>query len=807
MGFRAAPAAPVDAPVEAVYSDEFVELVAWFWTEGSIHPPSHDLDAPHARATIAQSARANPDKCARIVHALEKEFGPAGPRNWGVTGPDVDGGMTWRLSRDRAKQLCAVAPDRVPTMGFLRSLTRQQLDLFVAVSLLGDGHVRPQTGQMLLTQKRYDQAERFADAVSLSGRRCRIFQADGRRWAVSVYRSTPLIGLSHVRRSDTQWRTETLTGVVWCPQVANGTWFAQRSGHRYFTGNSTPFEFPEVAAAAQKFLAFNDAIGMSDAQLKPFLTTLGDITSVTGSGAEGLSRVTLALGQIASRGKLSLEEINQISEALPGFSGVAAIAAATGKTTAETMDAISAGSIDATTGVAALLKGMQQFPGAAGAMEKQSQTLLGVFSTFKDTLSQTLVAAFEPVIPAIKDSLTQVTPILQDALAGLAPVLGGVLSALLPLLGQLIQGLTPILMPIVAGLGEAFKALGPSLKPLGVALGKVFAALGPLFPVIGEVAAALADALVPVIEALAPIIVELAPAVVDVVKAFLPLVPVLGQLLAALGPVLVPIAQLLALLVSLLANKAVAPLIQLLAVVIGFLAESVRQFGMWLQTINWAEVGAAIGGFFTDVWHKVTDFFDFLGRGFQALPDMALKAFVAVRTAIVDKMLEVAAFFRSIPGRILDALGNLGNLLINAGKDLVRGLWNGISSLGGWLWSKVKSFVWDNTVGAANKVLGIGSPSKVFADEVGRQIPAGIAAGVEAGLPALQSMLNGLVPTGATQPAATSSLGGVTINLGGVHFAGVVPTEGEARRTGAAAMAGAVDALRRRDLALSVRTV
>jgi hypothetical protein len=96
----------------------------------------------------------------------------------------------------------------------------------------------------------------------------------------------------------------------------------------------------------------------------------------------------------------------------------------------------------------------------------------------------------------------------------------------------------------------------------------------------------------------------------------------------------------------------------------------------------------------------------------------------------------------------------------------------------------------------------------VFADEVGRQIPAGIAAGVEAELPALRSMLNTLVPTtgAATQPAA-ASLGGVVINLGGVHFSGVVPTEGEARRTGAAAMAGAVDVLRRRDLALAVRTV
>src|SRR5688572_10706855 len=42
----------------------------------------------------------------------------------------------------------------------------------------------------------------------------------------------------------------------------------------------TPFEFPEIANAAKRFLAFNDAIGMTDDQLLGFLTTIGDVTSV-----------------------------------------------------------------------------------------------------------------------------------------------------------------------------------------------------------------------------------------------------------------------------------------------------------------------------------------------------------------------------------------------------------------------------------------------------------------------------------------------------------------------------------------------
>lgn len=660
----------------------------------------------------------------------------------------------------------------------------------------------------------------------------------------------------------------------------------------------TPFEFPEVAQAAQKFLTFNDAVGMTDAQLRPFLTTVGDITSVTGAGAEGMARVTLALGQIASKGKLSLEEINQISEALPGFSGVAAIAAATGKTTAQTMDAISAGTIDAKTGVAALLKGMQMFPGAAGAMQKQSQTLLGVFSTFKDTLSQTLVGAFQPVLPAIKDSLTKVTPILQDALAGIAPVLGGVLSAVLPLLGQLVQGITPILAPIVQGFGEAFAVLGPALKPLGQALGEIAGALAPilpmaanlavtlinallpvidqlvpvfnqlvkavlplilqvltpLLPVIMQVASviasllapilfvitkvfeklgppvlkivmALADLLMPIIDALAPVVGQLIAAflpfldiivvlldpLVQIITAFMPLTDVIVALMPAITAIITPLAQLVALVVGFLASKAIVPLVELLAKALvvllaplTLLPPLLQSFSTWLHSIDWAAVGAAIGGFFADVWQHVVDFFVGIGRWFAALPDNARKGFDVFKAAIIAKAEEVMAFVRSIPGRIFDALGKLDALLINAGRDLVRGLWNGISSLGGWLWGKVKSFVVDNTLGAVQRALGIGSPSKVFAEQVGRWIPPGIAEGIAAAAPDLLATLNGLTSSMVGGPAAG---GGVTLGAGAVQvtFAGVVPTAAEARRTGEQVAAGVVQALARRNVATAVR--
>lgn len=343
----------------------------------------------------------------------------------------------------------------------------------------------------------------------------------------------------------------------------------------------TPFQFTDLTRSAGRFLAFADSVKISRDQLIPFLTTVGNVVSVTGGTAENLDSVSLALGQIASRGKVTLDNINQLSNALPGFSGVAALAAARGETTAQVMDEITAGTINAEDGVKQLLIGMQKFPGAAGAMEKQSQTLLGVFSTFKDTIGQALSNAFTPVIPAIKDSIAQITPILGEAVNTLAPALGGLLASLLPVVSQLVSALVPILTPLINALGPALAAIGPSLAPLGAALGQIATVLAPLLPLLGETIGALAQALSPIIQALAPVInglifgltqalEPLLPILVQVGKvigdALLPVSQVLGQVFVALGPA---IGQIVAAL-----GTALTPLLEVLGPVVGQLVNA-----------------------------------------------------------------------------------------------------------------------------------------------------------------------------------------------------------------------------------------
>ena len=53
------------------------------------------------------------------------------------------------------------------------------------------------------------------------------------------------------------------------------------------------------------------------------------------------------------------------------------------------------------------------------------------------------------------------------------------------------------------------------------------------------------------------------------------------------------------------------------------------------------------------------------------------------------------------------------NWMVNLGKELVESLWNGISSMAGWIGEKISGFV-KGIVDAFNNGFEIGSPSKIF---------------------------------------------------------------------------------------------
>ena len=153
--------------------------------------------------------------------------------------------------------------------------------------------------------------------------------------------------------------------------------------------------------------------------------------------------------------------------------------------------------------------------------------------------------------------------------------------------------------------------------------------------------------------------------------------------------------------------------------------------------------------------------------------------------SIVTRAGEVLAWVGGLPGRISSAIGNLGSLLVDKGRDVVLGLWNGIQSMGSWLRSTLTSWAKDLVPGPIAKALGIASPSKVMARDVGRWIPAGLVKGIEGGAGALDRTMRNLVTPPAVptlspalagagaygSPFAAASTGGALVHVEHWHAA------------------------------------
>jgi tape measure domain-containing protein len=241
----------------------------------------------------------------------------------------------------------------------------------------------------------------------------------------------------------------------------------------------TPFEFPELVDASKKMLAF----GFSAQQVRPVLTAVGNAAAAMGSGAEGIDRITRALGQMQAKGMVQAEEILQLTEA--GIPAWDMLAKKLGTDVAGAMDAVTKRTVTAATFLEAFQTGTAARFG--DMMERQSRTFAGAMSTVKDTIGQLIGGAFQPFFVQISqfaDNLAQA--FTGDAFGVWAANAQEVLSRLAPLFGQFmnaIKGLGPVIQQFVNDHIQGFVA---GVQSLGERVLAVLPTIGDMFGHLGE---------------------------------------------------------------------------------------------------------------------------------------------------------------------------------------------------------------------------------------------------------------------------------------------------------------------------------
>lgn len=95
---------------------------------------------------------------------------------------------------------------------------------------------------------------------------------------------------------------------------------------------------------------------------------------------------------------------------------------------------------------------------------------------------------------------------------------------------------------------------------------------------------------------------------------------------------------------------------------------------------------------------------------------------------------------QSLINNVISAASGIASKVMSIGSDIVSGVWNGIKNAASWFINQVKGF-FSGIVDGVKDALGIGSPSKVFRDEIGKWLPPGVAQGFKAALPAAMNSM------------------------------------------------------------------
>ncbi|MBH5299844.1 phage tail protein [Corynebacterium silvaticum] len=532
----------------------------------------------------------------------------------------------------------------------------------------------------------------------------------------------------------------------------------------------TPFGMEDLAKNTQTLMAF----GMSAEEAQLRLGQLGDISQ---GDAVKLESLTLAFAQMSSTGKLTGQDLNQMINA--GFNPLEEISRKTGKSIGELKEEMGKGAISAEMVADAFASATAEGGRFYGAMDAQSQTFSGQLATLEDGvanlkgvlaggLSQALAGTVLPMVNGWVDELTAAFEeggapalietfgqILQEALAFIAEQLPAVIETGMSILTALIEGIIEVLpslaetaVQLVTALLEAIiealpLLLDAALQVIATLATGIGEALPELIPAAIEMLTALVQGLIDnlpmlldaalqlitgltqgLLEAL-PVLIEALPQIVTgIVEFLIGAIPqlietgitLLTSLVGALPEIITAIVTVLPQIITGITTTLLAALPQLVQAGVQLLTALIQNLPTIISTIVAAlpqiisAIVSAIGG---------------------AIPQL-VQAGVQLFTALIQNLPQiistiVAAVPQIITG-IVNAVGQGVGQMASAGVDLVRGLWNGIQSLAGWLWDQVAGWcsdIWDGITG----FFGINSPSKEMA-WVGDMLTRGLAGGI-----------------------------------------------------------------------------
>lgn len=302
--------------------------------------------------------------------------------------------------------------------------------------------------------------------------------------------------------------------------------------------------------------------------------------------------------------------------------------------------------------------------------------------------------------------------------------------------------LTNALGPALRGIVDAFNAILSGEEgggaSLGAALQQFFASIGELAPQVMEVGGQILSGIAQgIVAALPTLLTTGAQIIMQLASGILSAIP---QMVSQLPQIITEFINYMSSEFPTILQEGTELFNNFVDGLIGAIPDMVAQL---------PEVITAFVGFITD-----------------NLPNI-LESGVSILTNLIEGIIgaipDLVAALPQIIDAIVTGIGDLMGNILDVGRSIVEGIWQGITNAGEWLVGKITGW-FDGVVGSVKRFLGINSPSRVFADQVGANMALGVGEGFADEMGVVERQLNramsGLAPSVSGSVSVSGSAAG-----------------------------------------------
>lgn len=417
--------------------------------------------------------------------------------------------------------------------------------------------------------------------------------------------------------------------------------------------------------------------------------------------------------------------------------------------------------VNAVTNIIGTLKGM--IPKLLGAVKEILTTILGAISDIAPDLVSLVVDLIGSVIKTISeiapDLLKTVGVLLKEVLGGLMDLLPVVIETLVEIighivdfigdnLGDVVEAVVNILFLIVDKLIESLPMLVEFALEL---IDTMYTALVDNLPLLLDKLPALMETIVKALIDSVDKILEVGPEIItsyvqgilsalpNLIRAALGIIEALVDGIVNMLPKLIPVAieAVLTLVEGVIDSLPliIEAAVELMSALLEALLMNIPMLLVAAIEIIIALIGGIIGAI-PKLMAQIPKIIVAIVQALLGALGLLIQAAIQIIMAIIQG---IFVGFPKLVKATLDIMRNIADAFknfswINLGKDIIKGIANGIMNMGGWLKDKAVGTVSKVTDGIKG-VFKINSPSKLMEDEVGENIILGISVGMEDGMP------------------------------------------------------------------------